>query len=90
MCYLPVGRSEKRKAVAKGRICKTEVTVFHYTDQAKSVNYFFRSLFFSKLFFNVDLYHTHTSRYNVTVIRDMKTRTGLRTNQIAVFVTVHF
>ena len=67
-------------------IFKTEVTVFHYTDRPKPVNNFF---FFSSLSndFVYSREKTHASA-TVTVIRDRKIRTTLRTNKIAECVTV--
>ena len=65
---------------------KTEVTVFHYTDRPKPVNNFFFSLSLSNDFV-YSREKTHAS-VTVTVVRDRKIRTALRTNQIAEFVTV--
>ena len=63
-----------------------EVTVFHYTDRPKPVN---NLLIFSSLSndFVYSREKTHAS-VTVTVVRDRKIRTALRTNQIAGFVTV--
>ena len=71
---------------ASGSIFKTEVTVFHYTDRPKPVN----NLFIFSSLSNDFVYSrekTHAS-VTVTVVRDRKIRTALRTNQIAEFVTV--
>ena len=72
---------------AEGSIFKTEVTVFHYTDRPKPVNNLF--IFFLSLSndFVYSREKTHAS-VTVTVVRDRKIRTALRTNQIAEFVTV--
>ena len=64
-----------------------EVAVFHYMDPPKPVNNLY--LFFSSLS-NDFVYlreKTHAS-VTVTVVRDRKIRTTLRTNHIAEFVTV--
>ena len=54
---------------------KPEVTVFHYTDRPKPVN-------------NLSSSQTKKKLVTVTVVRDRKIRTALRTNQIVGFVTV--
>ena len=67
-------------------IFKTEVTVFHYTDRPKPVN----NLFIFSSLSNDFVYSrekTHAS-VTVTMVRDRKIQTALRTNQIAEFVTV--
>ena len=61
---------------ARGRSI-SEVTVFHYTDLSQTT--------FST--FANSREKTHAS-VTVTVVRDRKIRTALRTNQIAEFVTV--
>ena len=61
-----------------------EAAVFHYTDRPKPVNNFF-PLSQTTLFTHGK--KTHAS-VTVTVVRDRKIRTALRTNQIAEFVTV--
>ena len=71
--------------LAEGSIFKTEVTVFHYTDRPKPVNNLF--IFFLSNDFVYSREKTH-ARVTVTVVRDRKMRTALRTNQIAEFVTL--
>ena len=72
----------------EGSIFKTEVTVFRYTDRPKPVNNFFSlSLSLSQTTLFTHGKKTHAS-VTVTVVRDRKIRTALRTNQIAEFVTV--
>ena len=74
------------RPAASGSIFKTSVTVFHYTDRPKPVN----NLFIFSSLSNDFVYSrkkTHAS-VTVTVVRDRKIRTALRTNQIAEFVTV--
>ena len=71
---------------ASGSIFKTEVTVFHYTDRPKPVNNLF---IFSSL--SNDFVYSREKNHasvTVTVVRDRKIGTALRTNQIAEFVTV--
>ena len=73
-------------ACGLGQLFKTSVTVFHYTDRPKPVN----NLFIFSSLSNDFVYSrekTHAS-VTVTVVRDGKIRTALRTNQIAEFVTV--
>ena len=65
---------------------KTEVTVFHYTDRPKPVNNLF--IFFLSLKRLCLLTEKTHASVTVTVVRDRKIRTVLRTNQIAEFVTV--
>ena len=72
---------------ALGSIFKTEVTDFHYTDRPKPVNNLF--IFFLSL--SNDFVYSQektNASVTVTVVRDRKIRTALRTNQIAEFVTV--
>ena len=66
-------------------IFKTEVTFFHYTDRPRPVNNFFFSSLSNDFVYSRE--KTHAS-VTVTVVRDRKIRTALRTNQIAEFVTV--
>ena len=62
------------------------VTVFHYTDRPKPViNLFIFSSLSNDFVYSRE--KTHAS-VTVTVVRDRKIRTALRTNQIAEFVTV--
>ena len=71
---------------AEGSIFKTEVTVFHYTDRPKPVNNLFIFSPLSNDFVYSRGKKTHAS-ITVTVVRDRKIWTALRTNQIAEFVT---
>ena len=98
ICYLRLGGpySEKLwprswkccpRRQASGSIFKTEVTIFHYTDRPKPVNNLF--IFFSSL--SNDFVYSRGKPHasvTVTVVRDRKILTALRTNQIAEFVTV--
>ena len=65
---------------------RQEVTVFHYTDRPKPVNNLF--IFFLSLKRLCLLTGKSHASVTVTVVRDRKIRTALRTNQIAEFVTV--
>jgi len=72
---------------AEGSIFKSVVTVFHYSipTDPKPVNNLF--IFPSSQTKNNSRKNTHAS-VTVTVVRDRKIRTALRTNQIAGFVTL--
>ena len=73
------------EAAGRGQHFQARGHSFHYTDRPRPVNnlfIFFLSL--KRLCFHSR--HTHAS-VTVTVVRDRKIRTALRTNQIAEFVT---